>query len=100
LPEFTQELQRLLQMQKPELAMQASILRIVEGCGRSDDFCASFCTQPKPKGAYRPGHETLLLDAVGPGMLLLDVVNGEISFVEVLSRPDVREKLVASGLQR
>jgi hypothetical protein len=99
LPEFAQELQRLLQTQKPELAVQVPILKIVEGCGCGDDFCASFYTQPKPNGAYGPGHDTLLLDTEAPGMLILDVVDGVISFVEVLYRPDVRQKLVALGLQ-
>jgi hypothetical protein len=32
-------------------------------------------------------------------MLILDVVDGVISFIEVLYRPDVRQKLVALGLQ-
>jgi hypothetical protein len=32
-------------------------------------------------------------------MLMLDVVDGIISFVEVLYRPDIRQKLVALGLQ-
>jgi hypothetical protein len=99
LPEFAQELQRLLQTQKPELAVQVPILKIVEGCGCGDDFCASFYTEPKPHGAYGPGHDTLLLDTEAPGMLILDVVDGVISFVEVLYRLDVRQKLVALGLQ-
>ena len=99
LPEFAQELQRLLQVQKPELAVQVPILKIVEGCGCGDDFCASFYTLPKPNGAYGPGHDTLLLDTEAPGMLILDVVDGVISFIEVLYRPDVRQKLVALGLQ-
>jgi hypothetical protein len=81
------------------LAVQVPILKIVEGCGCGDDFCASFYTQPKPNGAYGPGHDTLLLDTEAPGMLILDVVDGVISFVEVLYRPDVRQKLVALGLQ-
>jgi hypothetical protein len=99
LPEFAQELQRLLQAQKPELAVQVPILKIVEGCGCGDDFCASFYTQPKPNGAYGPGLDTLLLDTEAPGMLILDVVDGDISFIEVLYRPDVRRKLLALGLQ-
>ena len=99
LPEFAQELQGLLQAQKPELAPQVAVLQIVQGCCCGDDFCASFYTQPKPKGAYGPGHETLLLDTGPPGMLMLDVVDGLISFIAVLYRPDVRRKLVALGLQ-
>jgi hypothetical protein len=32
-------------------------------------------------------------------VLILDVVDGDISFMEVLYRPDVRQKLLALGLQ-
>jgi len=32
-------------------------------------------------------------------MLMLDVVDGVISFIEVLYRPDLRRKLIALGLQ-
>jgi hypothetical protein len=96
LPELAQELQQLLEAKKPELAVQVPTLRIVEGCGCGDGFCASFYTQPKPKGAYGPDHYTLLLEPT-QGMLMLDVVDGVISFVEVLQRPDVRRKLIALG---
>ena len=71
----------------------------MRGCGCGDDFCASFYTQPKPKGAYSPGHDTLALETAAQGMLIFDVVDGVISFVEVLYRPDVRQKLIALGLQ-
>jgi len=98
LPELAKELQQLLEAKKPELALQLPTLKIVEGCMCGDDFCASFYTQPKPKGAYSPGHETLLLEPA-EGMLILDVVDGVISFVEVLHRPEIRQKLVALGLQ-
>jgi len=98
LPELAKELQQLLEAKKPELALQLPTLKIVEGCMCGDDFCASFYTQPKPKGAYGPGHETLLLEPA-EGMLILDVVDGVISFVEVLHRPEIRQKLVALGLQ-
>jgi len=60
---------------------------MVRGCGCGDDFCASFYTQPKPKGAYGPGHYTLALETAAQGMLILDVVDGVISFVEVLYHP-------------
>jgi hypothetical protein len=99
LPDFAQELRGLLQGQKPELAVQIPILEIVEGCRCGDDFCASFYTQPKPKGACGPGHETLLLVTEPPAMLMLDVVDGVISVIEVLYRADLRRKLIALGLQ-
>jgi len=96
LPVLAQELQQLLQgknqLELP-LAAQVTALEIVEGCGCGDDFCASFYTQPKPKGAYGTGHYTLVLEPAD-GMLILDVVGGVISFVEVLYRPEIRQKLL------
>ena len=71
----------------------------MRGCGCGDDFCASFYTQPKPKGAYGPGHYTLALETAAQGMLIRDVVDGVISFVEVLYPPGIRQKLIALGLQ-
>jgi hypothetical protein len=59
LPELAQGLQRLLWAETPE---SVPTLKIVRGCGCGDDFCASFYTQPKPKGAYGPGHYTLALE--------------------------------------
>jgi hypothetical protein len=97
LPKLTEELQKLLEAKKPELAVQVPALKIVQSCGCGDDFCASFYTQPKPKGAYGPGHYNLLL-VPADGMLILDVVDSVISFVEVLYRPEIRQKLVALGL--
>lgn len=41
----------------------------------------------KAEGAYGPGHETLLLATGPPGMLMRDVVDGLISFIEVLDSP-------------
>jgi hypothetical protein len=94
LPLLAHELQQLLQAKNQlELATQVTALEIVEGCGCGDDFCASFYTQPKPKGAYGTGHYTLVLEPAD-GMLILDVVGGVISFVEVLYRPDIRQKLL------
>lgn len=98
LPELAEELQKLLEAKKPELAVQVPSLMIVEGCACGDDFCASFYTQPIPKGAYGPGHYTLPLEPA-EGMLILDVVDNVISFVEALQRPEIRQKLVALGLQ-
>ena len=96
LPVLAQELQQLLQAKNQlELAAQVTALKIVEGCGCGDDFCASFYTQPKPKGAYGTGHYTLVLEPAD-GMLILDVVGGVISFVEVLYRPEIREKVLAA----
>jgi hypothetical protein len=50
---------------------------------------------PKPEGAYGPGHRNVRLFPDDGAMLILDVANGEIASVELLDRPDVREKLNA-----
>src|SRR6266446_8263121 len=96
LPVLAQELQQLLQAQgQLELAAQIPGLAIVERCRCGDDFCASFYTQPKPKGSYGPGHDCMDLDAA-EGTLLLDVVDGTIAHVEILNRDNIRQKLITA----
>jgi hypothetical protein len=86
LPVFATELRQLLEEQgEPELAAQVPGLKIF-------DFCSTFYTQPKPEGAYGPGHRNVALRPED-GMLILDVVGGEIACVEVLDRNDVKHKL-------
>ena len=93
LPTFAAELRQLLtEHGEPELAAQVPGLVIFDRCRCGDDFCAMFYTQPKPDGAYGPGHRNVAL-TTEEGMLILDVVAGEIDCVEVLDRDDVREKL-------
>jgi hypothetical protein len=55
------------------------------GCG--DDFCQSFGTQPPPAEAYGLGHRNVVLSPSWAGMLVLDVVDDLIMFVEVIDRP-------------
>lgn len=95
LPTFSAELRQLLTEQgEPELAAQVPSLAILDRCRCGDDFCATFYTRPKPKGGYGPGHRNVRL-MPQEGMLILDVVGGEIACAEVLDRDDVREKLDA-----
>jgi hypothetical protein len=94
-PLLSKELQQLLEeMGEAYLASQVERLKIVDRCRCGDDFCASFYTQPKPKGAYGPGHRNVVLDP-DKGMLILDVVDGVIAQVEILHRNDIRQKLLA-----
>jgi hypothetical protein len=67
-----------------ELASQIEMLHI-DRCRCGDDFCATFYTAPKPKGAWGAQHETIPLDCEG-GYLNLDVVDGKIVSIEVLYR--------------
>ncbi|MGO9775571.1 MAG: hypothetical protein ACLQGT_08850 [Terracidiphilus sp.] len=95
LPGFARELEELLTAQG-ELALSAQVgeLRIVHRCRCGDDFCATFYTQPKPKGSYGPNHSNI---EVTPkqGMIILDLVDGNIMCVEVLFRDEIRDQLHA-----
>ena len=95
LPTFYAELERLLkQAKEPELTAQLPGLVVVDRCRCGDDFCASFYTQPKPKGAYGPDLRTLELEP-DQGMIILDILNGKIAHVDVLYRVDIRTALLA-----
>jgi hypothetical protein len=63
------------------------LVRDTQECGCGDTFCQSFYTAPKPDGPYGPGHSNVLLDPPWPRMLILDVVDGRIMYVEVIDRP-------------
>lgn len=96
LPAFAVELERLLtEAEEGELAKQVLDLKIFERCSCGDDFCSTFYTQPKPKGAYGSGHRCVRLFPVAGSHLVLDVVAGKIACIELLDREDVRQKLVA-----
>ena len=81
LPEFADELRALL-MDQPDLEASIGSLSIVDKCRCGEDFCASFYTQPPPKGAWGPGHENIVLDPA-EGWVILDVIDGRIGMVEV-----------------
>lgn len=95
LPTLATELRQLLEEHgEPELAAQVPRLVIFDRCRCGDDFCATFYTTPTPMGGFGPGHRNVALTP-DKGMLILDVVAGEIACVEVLNREDVRKKLLA-----
>jgi hypothetical protein len=71
---------------EPVLADLWHDARIVEQCGCRDDFCQSFYTEPRPEGAFGPGHRNVALNTPWPGYLILDVVGEKIMYVEVLYR--------------
>ena len=96
LPLLSQELEQLLKdMGETNLSSQVPGLRILDRCRCGDDFCASFYTQPKPNGAYGPGHRNVILEP-DKGMLILDVVDDVIAQVEILNRDDIRHTLIAA----
>jgi hypothetical protein len=93
-PLLSEELQKLLvQKGESELAAQVPGLVILERCRCGDDFCATFYAQPKPSGAYGPGHRNVSLEPE-QGMLILDVVDDKIACVEVLYRDEIRRQLL------
>ena len=59
-------------------------------CSCGDEFCSSFYTGPRPNGAWsnEGDHRNVALP-VSRGMVILDIVSGEIRYVEVLDRPDI-----------
>jgi hypothetical protein len=95
LPELAAEIRELL-TKASESALEESVptLRIVDRCRCGDDFCATFYTQPKPAGRWGPGHESIPLEPKG-GMIIIDVVQGQIACIEILHRDEIRQKLLA-----
>ena len=89
-PVLSQEIADLLiRDEHEELAGQIPNLAIEQCCTCGDEFCTSFYTVPPPKGSWGPGHRNIVLGAE-EGMLVLDVVDDAIVYVEVLDRPEVR----------
>lgn len=90
-PELVNELVTLLAEDgENELATAARDLRWVAPCDCGDDCCQIFATEPHPDGQpFGPGHRCVPLSPT-EGMLVLDVVNGRIMYVEVLGREPLR----------
>ncbi|HMC30091.1 MAG TPA: hypothetical protein VKL99_04595 [Candidatus Angelobacter sp.] len=87
--------QLLLEANEPALSAQVRELRIVERCRCGDDFCATFYTEPRPKGSYGTGHRNIELNPQ-VGMIILDVVGPKIACVEILYRDEIQKALHAA----
>jgi hypothetical protein len=95
LPAFVQELRDLLAREgRPELAAQLAELRVIDRCRCGDDFCAMIYATSRPEGTWGRGRGDVLLRPAR-GMIILDVVAGRIATIEVLYRPEIRERLLA-----
>lgn len=96
LPGLSLELKELL-LKQGELVLAAQVpeLRIIDRCRCGDDFCGSFYVQPRPEGSYGPSHRNIGLSPE-EGMLILDVVDSRIVYVEVLCRDEVRRAVEAA----
>jgi hypothetical protein len=96
LPGFCEEVKGLLEQENESgLASQVADLLIVDRCRCGDDFCATFYTQPKPDGAYGPGHRCLEVEPKRR-MIILDVLGEKIAQVEMLYRDEIRAALIAA----
>ena len=72
-----------------DLADQVAQLQVIARCDCGDGFCQSFYTEPQPEGAYPypdRARNLCLEDPGWDGMLVLDVVDERIHFVEVIDR--------------
>jgi hypothetical protein len=88
-PAFAAELEEGLRaIDRPELAEQVATLRIREVCKCEVEGCASFYTAAPMRRWFRRGKQ------VPVGELVVDTIDGEIVYVEVLDRPDLKALLV------
>ena len=94
LPGLAGRMEAALRAQGEErLADQVPGLRITAVCPCEQPFCGSFHTLKRPmKRWFMRGRQVELADG-GPGEVVVEVVRGEIAYVEVLSLEDVREAL-------
>jgi hypothetical protein len=85
---FAAELERALrEIDRPDLAEQVPGLRIREVCTCEVEGCASFYTGMPMKRWFRRGKQ------VPVGEVVVDTIDGEIVYVEVLGRPELEALL-------
>ena len=94
LPKLAARIEHGLRAQGEErLAEQVDDLRITAVCPCEHAYCGSFHTAARPmKRWFIRGRQVSLRDDE-PGEIAIDVVRGEIAYVEVLYLEDVREAL-------
>jgi hypothetical protein len=94
LPDFARELELLLiNEQDPELAQQVELMQVdVDTCGSDDDFCSMLCTGFKPKNGWGRGDTSIVLKPE-QGNVLLNMLDCDITAVEVFFRKDIQEKV-------
>jgi hypothetical protein len=94
LPAFADRLETALRVQgEARLADQVDALRVTAVCPCEVPSCGSFHTLRAPmKRWFIRGRQVQLADG-GPGEIVIDVVRGEIAYVEVLGVEGVRDAL-------
>ncbi len=95
LPGLARRVESALRAQgEVRLVEQVPGLRITAVCRCDQQFCGSFHTSKRPmKRWFIRGRQVEIADGE-PGEIVLDVVRGEIAYVEVLYLDDVRERLL------
>jgi hypothetical protein len=68
-------------------------LHVMGRCKCGDDFCAEVYVQPPPQGKV-PGEVENVDLSPKEGHLILGVVDGRISTIEILYRPEIRRVLL------
>lgn len=100
-PELAERMEaRLREQGEPELAGQVAGLRITEVCRCGQPYCGSFFTSSMPmRRWFMRGRQVEL--GGPPGDVTVDVVRGEIAYVEVLHWDEVRDAVAkAAGALR
>ena len=94
LPQLAARIEAALRAQgEPRLADQVATLRITAVCPCDQPFCGSFHTLRRPfMRWFIRGRQIEVRDG-SPGEIAVDVVRGEIAYVEVLHLDDVRATL-------
>jgi hypothetical protein len=93
-PEFTTELQGLLRDEgEVEIAEQVPDFRILERCRCGDDYCATMYAYQGRRDSYQPDYRSVSLHPK-TGVIVLDVIEGNIIGIEVLFRDAIRKKLL------
>jgi len=92
LPELAERIEAALRAQgEGRISDQVAGLRITGPCTCGQTFCGSFQTLKMPlKRWFMRGRQIEVRDG-DPGEIVIDVVRGEIAYVEVLHLDDVRD---------
>lgn len=93
-PDIAAEIKALLREDGFEdLFNEIDHLEIVDICRCDSPDCATFYTAPKPDGAW-PNHRNIMLSS--DNIVVIDISEEKIVCVEMLERPDYRERLFAA----
>jgi hypothetical protein len=92
LPELAERIEAALRAQgEARLAETVGRLRITNVCTCGQPYCGSFHTASWPMRRWFMRGRQIRLEDGRPGDVMVDVVRGEIAYVEVLHLDDVRD---------